>query len=153
MRKILLAALLMLTINGFCQQTVDRSADSLSFSWVVPDSLIPPYVVQDEKIDWLLHAYRQKMINQRGFQGYRVQIFMDSGNQARLKTQRSRAAFEEEYPGVSAYIVYEEPNFKLRVGDFRSRLDARRFLEKIKESYPGAYIVLDVIHFPDLDEK
>ena len=55
----MLAAFLMLTLNGFCQHSADRPADSLSFSWFVPDNLKPPYVVQDEKIDWLLHAYQR----------------------------------------------------------------------------------------------
>jgi hypothetical protein len=151
MKKIFVLVLVLMTLAGFSQQRAERPDKGLSFSWIVPDSVYVPYVVQDKKIDWLLNAYTQKVLNQRGFAGYRVQIYMDSGNQARLKTQRSRAAFEEEYPGVSAYIVYEEPNFKLRVGDFRTRLDARRFLEKIKNSYPGAYIVLDVIQFPPLD--
>lgn len=109
------------------------------------------YVIMDPAVKWLLNAHRELTERQRGIPGFRVQIFMDAGNQARLNTQRSRAEFEGKYPGIQAYIVYEEPNFKLRVGDFRTRLDARRYLETIREDYPDAYIVVSQINFPDLE--
>ncbi len=111
------------------------------------------YVSQNEKIKMLLDTHNHLMQNQKGITGFRVQIFMDSGNQARLRTQRARADFERKYPDIKAYITYDEPNFKLRVGDFRSRLDARRFIEQISQDYPpeSVYIVIDTINFPDLD--
>lgn len=120
-----------------------------------PDSLfyrIRPYIEQDQKIDRLLQLHREAMERERGIPGYRIQIYMDSGNQARLRTQRARADFEQKYPDTKAYITYDEPNFKLRVGDFRTRLDARRFLEEISADYPSdqVYIVIDNINFPDL---
>ncbi len=111
------------------------------------------YVFQNEKIKTLLNAHYLMMQNQKGISGFRVQIFMDSGSQARLRTQRARADFERKYPDIKAYITYDEPNFKLRVGDFRTRLEARRFIEQISQDYPpeSVYIVIDTINFPDLD--
>ena len=112
-----------------------------------------PYVTQDEKIQMLLDAHRELVKEERGIPGFRIQIYMESGTQARLRTQRARAEFESKYPDVPAYITYDEPNFKLRVGDFRTRLDARRFMEKLTEDYPpgSVYIVVDTINFPELD--
>lgn len=108
-------------------------------------------VFQDEKISFLLHAHRDAMMDRLGIPGFRVHLYMDSGNRARLNTQHEQAAFEEKYPGQAAYIVYEEPYFKLRAGDFRTRLDARRFLEKIRRDYPAAYIVVDLINYPEMN--
>ncbi len=112
------------------------------------------YVSQDEQIQLLMDVHQKLIKRQQGIPGFRVQIFMDSGTQARLRTQRARAEFESKYPDINAYITYDEPNFKLRVGDFRTRLDARRFIEYISEDYPreSVYIVLDTINFPDLDQ-
>ena len=109
------------------------------------------YVNQNHKIEYLLHLHRNAMTDQRGIAGYRVHIYMDSGNRARLNTQQEQAAFEERYPEQRSYIVYEEPYFKLRAGDFRTRLDARRFLETIRRNYPSAYIVVDRINYPEMD--
>lgn len=108
-------------------------------------------VSQDERIGFLLRAHRNAMMDRRGVPGFRVHLYMDSGIRSRLNTQQEQAAFEEKYPDLKSYIVYEEPYFKLRVGDFRTRLDARRFLEKIRRDYPAAYIVVDRINFPELD--
>lgn len=119
-----------------------------------PDKLHPlhwEYVKQNHKIEHLLHLHRDAMMKQRGIAGFRVHLFMDSGNRARLNTQHEQAAFEELYPEQRSYIVYEEPYFKLRAGDFRTRLDARRFLEKIRRNYPAAYIVVDRINYPEMD--
>lgn len=109
------------------------------------------YVKQNHKIEHLLHLQRDLNSEQRGIPGYRVHLYMDSGNRARLNTQHEQAAFEEKYPLQRSYIVYEEPYFKLRAGDFRTRLDARRFLEKIRRDYPAAYIVVDRINYPKMD--
>ncbi len=108
-------------------------------------------VFHNEKIGFLLHSHREIMIERLGIPGFRVHLYMDSGNRARLNTQHEQAGFEEKYPDQAAYIVYEEPYFKLRVGDFRTRLDARRFLEKIRRDYPAAYIVVDLINYPEMN--
>jgi hypothetical protein len=123
---------------------------------VEPDSLSVrqrPYVLQDQEICWLLDAHRELHERQGGIPGYRIQVYMDSGNQARIKTQRARAEFEQKYPDVKVYERYIEPYFRLRVGDFRTRLDARRFMEQIAEDYPpgSVYIVVDTINFPELE--
>lgn len=135
----------------------ELNTDGLLVDTIPADTLEPLHplkwenVSQEEKITFLLHAHRNAMINQLGIPGYRVHLYMDSGNRARLNTQKEQAAFEEKYPGKKSYIVYEEPYFKLRVGDFRTRLDARRFLEKIRRDYPASYIVVDRINYPELD--
>ncbi len=131
--------------------------DTLRHAPIQRDSIQPEiplsraYVIQDPRIDYLLEAHREAMQAQRGIPGYRVHLFMDSGNRARLNAQRERAEFEEKFANIRAYVVYEAPYFKLRVGDFRTRLDARRFLEVVRRQYPGAYIVRDLINFPDLE--
>ena len=136
--------------------------DTLSYDTLATDSLAIDSVseqhplewksvIQDDKTAYLLRAHREAVDRQLGIPGFRVHLYMDSGNRARLNTQQEQAEFEEEYPGITSYIVYEEPYFKLRAGDFRTRLDARRFLEKIRDDYSSAYIVVDLINFPQMD--
>jgi hypothetical protein len=114
------------------------------------------YVKQDETITRLLQSHRQ--INQRqkqkgtdGFiDGFRVQIYTDSGNRSSLRTDRMKAEFDQKYPTIRSYKSYDEPYFKLRVGDFRTRLDAQRFLNEISSTYLFSIIVVDKINFPPL---
>ncbi len=77
--------------------------------------------------------------------GYRVQIASFSGANSKTNAFNLRDRFMLDYPGVQAYIVFDEPNFKVKVGDFRSRLEAYAFLQQIKEVYKG-YLVKDNIN-------
>lgn len=77
--------------------------------------------------------------------GYRVQIASFSGINSKNSAFSLRERFMTDYPAVQAYIVYDEPNFKVKVGDFRTRLEAYAFLQEIKEVYKG-YIIKDNIY-------
>ena len=77
--------------------------------------------------------------------GYRVQIASFSGTNSKVSAFNLRDRFLLDYPAVQAYIVFDEPNFKVKVGDFRTRLEAYAFLQQIKEAYNG-YIIKDNIN-------
>jgi hypothetical protein len=51
---------------------------------------------------------------------------------------------------VGAYIIYQQPNFKIRVGDFRTRLEAMKFLKELQLKYATAFIVRDDVKLPSL---
>ena len=77
--------------------------------------------------------------------GYRVQIASFSGTNSKNSAFSLRDRFMTDYPAIQAYIIYDEPNFKVKVGDFRTRLEAYAFLQEIKEVYKG-YIIKDNIY-------
>jgi hypothetical protein len=78
--------------------------------------------------------------------GYRVQIYFGT-DKAKAKEVKSRflASYSSE---AHAYEIYEVPNFKVRVGDFRSRMEAYRFLKKIRADFPASFIVNTRIELP-----
>lgn len=98
---------------------------------------------------------RHVELNQRvkTIPGYRVQIASFSGTNSKTSAFNLRENFITDYPSVQAYIVFDEPNFKVKVGDFRTRLEAYAFLQQIKETYKG-YIIRDNIYPepPQLEE-
>ncbi len=108
-------------------------------------------VSRDERVDVLQDAHR-KFNQQAGMNGFRVQIYTDSGNRSKLRTDRLKADFDSRYPNVPSYISYDEPYYRIRVGDFRTRLDALRFLNEVSSTYLSAIIVVDKINFPPLDK-
>lgn len=77
--------------------------------------------------------------------GFRVQIASFSGANSKNSAFGLRDRFVLDYPAIQAYIVFDEPNFKVKVGDFRTRLEAYAFLQQIKDVYKG-YIIKDNIH-------
>jgi hypothetical protein len=110
-------------------------------------------VIRDDRVDLLVSKDVQINQNMQGFEGYRIQIFFDSGNNSKTKAQSIFDAFMAKYPGVGAYLTFKAPNYKVRVGDFRTKLDARRFLNEIILEYPNAWIIEDLINFPKVEQK
>lgn len=73
--------------------------------------------------------------------GYRIQLAFGKKNDV----TKIRTSFLQAYPDYRAYVSWLQPNFRLRVGDFRTRLQAERFKWEILEEYPNSYIVKDAI--------
>lgn len=69
-------------------------------------------------------------------EGYRIQIYSDSGPNARQRANNLREKFKEEHESTAVYYTYETPFHKVRVGDFRDRIDAYAFFKHIQRSSP-----------------
>lgn len=82
--------------------------------------------------------------------GYRIQLIMRAGNTALDEVNEIKTEFEESQPTINTYVTFREPYYRLRVGDFRTRLDALEFMESIERSYPQAWVIKDKITFPEL---
>ena len=97
-------------------------------------------VVQDKNIDVLVENYSEE----KKFTGYRIQLFAGNSKVEAVKVKSDFISkFENNYPEV----IYQVPNFKVRVGNFRDRLEATKMLEIYKAEYPYAFIVQDNIEF------
>ena len=53
--------------------------------------------------------------------------------------------FSSKYPQVNAYVIFKEPNFQVRVGDFRTRAEAVGFQKEIELLFPQSFVVKDAI--------
>lgn len=92
---------------------------------------------------------RHKLINaaKKTMPGYRIQIYFGSD---RARAQEIRAEFIQLFPATPSYLLYQQPNFKVRIGDFRTRLEATGFLKKINGHFSNAFIVPDEVKLPEL---
>jgi SPOR domain len=105
-------------------------------------------IIQDDRVDLLVSKHIRINQNQKGIDGFRIQIFFDSGNNSKTKAQSIYEGFKAKYPDMRAYLSFKSPNYKVRVGDFRTQLDAKRFLNEIIDQYPNAWIIADIINLP-----
>lgn len=84
--------------------------------------------------------------------GYRIQIFSGSSYDHSIEElQLFKENFEKEFPEIPAYLNYFDPDFKIRVGNFKNRLDCIPALKKIRRKYPSCYPVKTEIPISDLD--
>jgi len=108
-------------------------------------------IEQDIRIDSLLTRHIAANRAYNGIDGFRIQIYRGSARNAREEANKVKADFISEFPELKSYLGFDQPNlFKVRAGDYRSRHDAYPDYLKIRKKFPNAYIVTDIINFPDL---
>ncbi len=108
-------------------------------------------IIQGPAIESLVQKHIRVNETRDGIPGYRIQIFFDSGANSRTKATVVCEEFRRLYPTTGIYLTFMSPNYKVRVGDFRTRLDAFRSLQEVQVNYPSAYVVADLINFPTID--
>lgn len=90
---------------------------------------------QDERIPELLEMKTEMTKDSRLGDRYRIQLFSGNNNEASEIINEYRSLF----PEWSSTIVYETPNYKVWVGNFRNSLEADKALLEIKSAFPAAF--------------
>lgn len=70
--------------------------------------------------------------------GYRVKIHFGAD---KSKAREAQSKFTAKYVEIPAYEEYQQPNFVINVGDFKTKLEAYELLKHIKADFPYAFIV------------
>lgn len=110
------------------------SQDTSKVNWII-----------DNKVDVLLQKKLELDQQKPSIQGFRVQLYY-GGN--RTEALELKSKFAQLHPDVESYLIYQQPYFRLRVGDFRSRLEAYKLMKKVEKEFPSVFIVNDEINFP-----
>lgn len=84
--------------------------------------------------------------------GYRIRIFFDNKQDARNASLESEERFRRLFPGYNTYRTFQNPFFKVTVGDFRTKVDAQKALHDIVRTFPSAFIVKEKMRFPVISE-
>ncbi len=97
----------------------------------------------DPRLAVLLKKHRNAQLGViRSGRGYRVQIY--NGND-RVMANRVKVDFLKRFPGIRAYLTYVQPQFRVKVGDFRTRAEAYELYKKVSDLYNPSMIVPDII--------
>lgn len=82
--------------------------------------------------------------------GYRIRLFFDNKQSARVASDTLEQGFQLRFPNIPTYRSYTNPFFKVVVGDYRTKSDAIRVLNRILPFYPQAIVVKETIYFPEI---
>lgn len=104
-------------------------------------------LVQDYRIKELM-AKHVEVNSRASIRGYRVKIHFGAD---KTRAKEIKAKFISKFPDVPAYEKYDQPNFNIRVGDFRTKLEAYKFYKEVVQEFPAAFIVQDEIEMPSLE--
>lgn len=92
---------------------------------------------QNPKFEQLLNEKRKInnsiAVNER----YKIQVF--SGNSEKAKTTLNDC--KQNFANLDGTIVFNTPNYKVWVGNFKTRIEAERNLAEIKKVYENAFLI------------
>ncbi len=108
-------------------------------------------IFQDARVDSLLKMHIEINKKNPNILGWRINIFFETGNNSKKLALEAKAAFVQNHANVPCYLVFQEPYYKVRVGDYRSQLEAEKFLRQLANEYPNAFVVEDDINYPNPD--
>lgn len=108
---------------------------------------VAPMKSSNPQIEALVKRYIDENASNPTLDGYRVQLFFGKRDEA----QEMKTEYLKTYPETPAYITYQAPNFKVRVGNFRTQLEAEKFLHNIRADFPTGFIVPEKIELPNID--
>lgn len=99
----------------------------------------------DYRLNELLSRYKE--VNEgKQIQGYRVQLY--SGD--RKGAFDLKANFIKQFPELPCNVVYESPDFKVQIGNYRTQMEAECGLHEIRPVFKAAFVVPALIDLPEL---
>lgn len=114
-------------------------------------------VRKDPRLDVL--ALKQQQANQRSammtrdglYRGFRIQVISTS---KRDDAFAMKADLMTKFPEQKVYVIFQSPNFKVRIGNFLKKEEADKFKAQLNKLYPqGVYIVEDGIEYTLKDDE
>jgi len=87
--------------------------------------------------------YKHILYNQKnqGAMGYQLRIFSGSGPRAKEEAEKARSLFLSKYENIGAYLVYDTPDYKVYVGDCRTKSEILKLISMVKVDFPNAFQV------------
>ena len=103
----------------------------------------------DDGIKELMEKFQKINMLNNGIIGYSVQIYLGDN---RAEAQSIKYNFMKTFPNIKS-IQYERvtPNWKVKVGRFRTKIEAEKLKNMIKSKFPNCFISEITVPIGDFD--
>ncbi len=164
--QLLLSCLLLIGIGLQAQvtdyyryETVDVTAFRVRSSFTLPTPPPPPvqvavssqpssldryftqgnrlYIDADPRLQQMVQRHIDQNQRVTSLAGFRIQVYSGPN---RDEAYRLKGALLD-VPDYAGYLDYEEPNYRVRLGDFLSREDAEAALRKVRPMFPESFVI------------
>lgn len=94
-------------------------------------------VIQNPKFEMLLNEKRKINSSITVNDRYKIQIFYGTSEEAK----KTLSVFKKDFRQLDGTIIYSNPNYKVWVGTFKTRIDAEKNYKEILKKYPTALLI------------
>ena len=107
------------------------------------------FEIRNEKgIDYLVNKYENILKNTGGINGWRLQLKFKAKESEIIKI---KLKFIKLFPNIPVFLEYQEPYYRIRVGNCRTKLEALKIKYLIKKHFTDTYPVPEIISITDLN--
>ena len=92
-------------------------------------------------VDEMLAQKKEYNKTIEAYQGFKIQIYYGSEK----NVMKSRRILRSLFPDIATSVIFSTPQWKLQVGNYRTRLEADNAMVNIKKEYPGAIVLATAI--------
>ena len=103
--------------------------------------------INEKGLDALIGKYEQILKAKNGVDGWRVQLKFKAKEAEILQL---KLKFIRLYPNIPVLLEYEEPYYRIRVGNCKTKLEAIKIKHQISKHFPNTYPVPEIINFSQL---
>lgn len=132
---LILSALIMTATFSLSAQRTDQFVQELAVS----DSLTGATITVREHGATARAVRGAERQESEKINGYRVRIFFDNSQNARAHASNMHTQFAELFPNVPVYVSYEQPYWRVTVGNCYDMEEALILWGRVKESFTGAF--------------
>lgn len=102
-------------------------------------------IISNKAIQEIEQNYKELNLMNPIDMGFRLQIYSEAGANSKHSALNIINQFRQNYT-VKTYLVYQQPYYKVLVGDFRNRVEAEKVKNEINSDYPNAFVITDEIN-------
>lgn len=93
-------------------------------------------ILQQKRIEYASEPEHESELKKSGTKGtvlgFRVQIYTGP---SRSDAYAAQSRFQKMYSDISTYVSYTQPNYRVKVGDFRSKSDAQAIMRELRKDF------------------
>lgn len=94
-------------------------------------------VTSDSKLEKLLNEKRKLNASMPRIDSYKIQIYSGSGENAKKILQE----FKLEFPDTDAIMVFNSPNYKVWIGNYRTRIESEKNIVLFQNKYRNLLLI------------
>ena len=99
------------------------------------------------EVDTLLERTLNKSKLNHFFPGFRIQVYQSNNRNSAFEMKKELMAL---LPDENVNLIFNEPHYKIRVGCYRSKLEAQQLYQELLKIYPQTFIIPDKINLDEL---
>ena len=94
-------------------------------------------IIQDQKFEQLLTEKRKTNLSNNVNDRFKIQIYSGTSEMAKSTLND----FRKEFNNIESTIVFFTPNYKVWIGNFKTRIEAEKNIVLIKKRYPNLNLI------------